>query len=268
MFRTCRIGIRWWWRRSHPRSRAGVLISIGYLLIMIITVLLRFDAFLKLELNALGDFLAGTFAPLALLWLVIGYFQQGEELRQNSRALLMQAEELRQAAAHAGGLLDVARREHELAMEKLRAEQRASELAAERQAHERERQAQAQERRRKDNLQPRLRFDLAFLEESGIARVKLTNGGHGCHDFSLEIPDNTVLRLVKPVNVEKLDAHAVHFFAVVAHMRLRTTPVIAHWTDIEGDRSQREFIASVADKQIHFNESTYTQASAPSTVRN
>lgn len=256
MFRTCRIGIRWWWRRSHPRSRAGVLISIGYLLIMIITVLLRFDAFLKLELNALGDFLAGTFAPLALLWLVIGYFQQGDELRQNSRALLMQAEELRQAAEHAGGLLDVAKREHELAMEKLRAEQRASELTAERQARERERQARAQERRRKENLQPRLSFGLAHLNEHKAAQVKLTNRGHGCIDFSLELPTNTVLQLITPVTGEKLDAHAVHLFAVVARQRLGTTPVIAHWTDAEGDRSQCEFIATVADGTIEFNEST------------
>lgn len=37
--------------------------------------------FMKLELNAKGDFLAGVFAPLAFLWLVYGYFQQGRELR-------------------------------------------------------------------------------------------------------------------------------------------------------------------------------------------
>jgi hypothetical protein len=38
--------------------------------------------------NAWGDWAGGTFAPLAFLWLVVGYFQQGEELR-------LQAEELR-----------------------------------------------------------------------------------------------------------------------------------------------------------------------------
>lgn len=31
--------------------------------------------------NELGDFLAGTFAPLAFLWLVAGFFQQANELR-------------------------------------------------------------------------------------------------------------------------------------------------------------------------------------------
>jgi hypothetical protein len=43
-----------------------------------------------MEPNAWGDWAAGTFAPLAFLWLVVGYFQQGEELRDNVRALHMQ----------------------------------------------------------------------------------------------------------------------------------------------------------------------------------
>ena len=44
--------------------------------------------------NELGDFLAGASAPLAFLWLVLGYFQQGEELRQNTQALTLQTEEM------------------------------------------------------------------------------------------------------------------------------------------------------------------------------
>lgn len=45
--------------------------------------------------NEWGDFFAGAFAPLAFLWLVIGYFQQGEELSQNTRALEQQEEALK-----------------------------------------------------------------------------------------------------------------------------------------------------------------------------
>jgi len=48
-----------------------------------------------MDLNELGDFFAGATAPLALIWLVIGYFQHGEELRLNTRALEAQQEELR-----------------------------------------------------------------------------------------------------------------------------------------------------------------------------
>ncbi len=43
-----------------------------------------------MNFNEWGDFFAGVFAPLAFLWLVIGYFQQGEELGLNTKALLQQ----------------------------------------------------------------------------------------------------------------------------------------------------------------------------------
>lgn len=44
--------------------------------------------------NELGDFLAGVFAPLAFLFLYLGYIQQGRELKQNTHALNLQAQEL------------------------------------------------------------------------------------------------------------------------------------------------------------------------------
>ena len=50
---------------------------------------------LAMHPNEWGDFLAGTFAPLAFLWLVLGYLQQGQALRQNTEALKLQAHELR-----------------------------------------------------------------------------------------------------------------------------------------------------------------------------
>ena len=53
------------------------------------------DTSKDMSLNEWGDFLAGSVAPLALLWLVIGYFQQGEELRFNTETLRLQQEELR-----------------------------------------------------------------------------------------------------------------------------------------------------------------------------
>lgn len=46
------------------------------------------------ELNGVGDFLAGAFAPLAFFWLVRGFYQQGEGLKQNSKALTFQVKEL------------------------------------------------------------------------------------------------------------------------------------------------------------------------------
>lgn len=51
------------------------------------------DDLLKLSGNEFGDFLAGVFSPLAFLWLVLGFFQQGQELRASIHALELQGDE-------------------------------------------------------------------------------------------------------------------------------------------------------------------------------
>lgn len=55
----------------------------------------RFDELIKLKLNEMGDLSAGVFGPVAFLWLVLGYFQQGRELKLSSEALQLQADELK-----------------------------------------------------------------------------------------------------------------------------------------------------------------------------
>lgn len=73
----------------------GVVGTAIYLLIMGLTVAFKFSDFIALELNALGDFLAGAFGPIAFLWLVLGFLQQGRELKLSSEALQLQAKELK-----------------------------------------------------------------------------------------------------------------------------------------------------------------------------
>lgn len=51
-----------------------------------------------LPAEVLGNFLEGAFAPLAFLWLVIGYFLQQKELAQNTDALRMQFREIQRTA--------------------------------------------------------------------------------------------------------------------------------------------------------------------------
>ena len=63
---------------------------------------------LATPLNELGDFLAGVTAPLAFGWLVLGYFQHGQELRQNTEALKAQQEELNRQAAATESLAHIA----------------------------------------------------------------------------------------------------------------------------------------------------------------
>lgn len=66
----------------------GAFFTVAYLALMGWWLSVNWIAFLCLKLNELGDFLAGTFGPIAFLWLVLGFLQQGRELR-------LQAEELR-----------------------------------------------------------------------------------------------------------------------------------------------------------------------------
>lgn len=53
------------------------------------------NGILPTNLNEFGDFIAGAFAPLAFFWLVRGFYQQGKGLEQNSKALRLQADELK-----------------------------------------------------------------------------------------------------------------------------------------------------------------------------
>lgn len=91
-----------------------------------------------LKLNELGDFLAGAFGPLAILWLVLGFFQQGAELRQNRQALHIQAEELKNSVEQQALMVSVAEGQLQTARDSL-----AKQIELERQREiERIRQAQ------------------------------------------------------------------------------------------------------------------------------
>lgn len=52
-------------------------------------------------MDILGTFLEGAFAPLAFLWLVIGYFLQQKELAQTTAAIKMQYIEIQRTAVQA-----------------------------------------------------------------------------------------------------------------------------------------------------------------------
>jgi hypothetical protein len=52
-------------------------------------------------IERVGSFLEGAFAPLAFLWLVVGYFLQHKELSQNTAAIKMQYIEIQKSAEQA-----------------------------------------------------------------------------------------------------------------------------------------------------------------------
>ncbi|WP_082038796.1 hypothetical protein [Vibrio rotiferianus] len=75
----------------------GICITALYVLAI---VFFRWESFGELRtipLNELGDFLAGVFGPLTIFWLILGYVQQQKELQQNTKALELQANELKRS---------------------------------------------------------------------------------------------------------------------------------------------------------------------------
>lgn len=115
------------WTAAPPRiakrlHTVGFWITGVWLLLVAAYVVADFAAFKALEPNALGDFAAGAAAPLAFLWLVLGFFQQGEELRHSADALWLQGRELQNSVEQQRELVNVTREQLQFDSEMLRAQ--------------------------------------------------------------------------------------------------------------------------------------------------
>jgi hypothetical protein len=86
------------WRIWFGMISTALWISLG---LVYIFGIVGWRAFVSAPAEALGGFLEGAFAPLAFLWLVIGFFLQQRELALNTRAIQMQYEEMRRTAEQA-----------------------------------------------------------------------------------------------------------------------------------------------------------------------
>lgn len=73
---------------SRKLGTIGLIASIAYLGVFALLFGDKLVVIRDLDLPSAGDLLAGLFAPLAFLWLVLGFYQQGAELR-------LQIEEMR-----------------------------------------------------------------------------------------------------------------------------------------------------------------------------
>ena len=85
------------------RVLLGLSLTLVYLILMAmyISAQVGWVDFVRLRVELMGSFLEGAFAPLAFLWLVIGYFLQKKELRQNTDAMKMQFVEIQKSAEQA-----------------------------------------------------------------------------------------------------------------------------------------------------------------------
>jgi hypothetical protein len=87
----------------------GAIVTVAWVAFLVIYLLTVADVFADLPPNEFGDFLAGAFAPLAFLWLVLGFWQQGQELRHSADALWLQGKELQHSVEQQRELVNVSR---------------------------------------------------------------------------------------------------------------------------------------------------------------
>ncbi|VVT07706.1 hypothetical protein [Hoeflea sp. EC-HK425] len=87
----------------------GVLTTLVYIGIFCWLFGAQISEIRTLEPNELGDFFAGVFGPVALFWVVLGFFQQGVELRHSVETLKLQAEELKNSVEQQRELVKASR---------------------------------------------------------------------------------------------------------------------------------------------------------------
>jgi len=84
-----------------------------------------------MDIEKLATAMSGALSPLALVWLVVGYFQQGIELKLNTRALQLQADELansvreqQEANQHQAKLVQVGQEQLKAELERIQNDRR------------------------------------------------------------------------------------------------------------------------------------------------
>ena len=87
----------------------GIVASVVYTAFIVLLRWSDLPQLASIPLNELGDFLAGVFGPLMLFWLILGFVQQQRELRQNTKALELQAQELKNSVDQHRQLVEATR---------------------------------------------------------------------------------------------------------------------------------------------------------------
>lgn len=111
-----------WHLRQHITD-IGAALTLVYMAIMVALTWGRIGALGSMPLNEVGDFLAGAFGPVAFLWLVLGFLQQGDELRMSTEALKDQATQLESSVQHQLALVEATKQQSEVELTKLQMQQ-------------------------------------------------------------------------------------------------------------------------------------------------
>lgn len=204
---------------KHARKllAGGTIGSVVYILLMVTYAVINWDLVTSLAPNEIGDFLAGTFAPLAFLWLVLGFKQQGDELQNSARALWLQSEELRNSVEQQRQLVEVTR--EQLAVDS---------MARVREDDEAEKAAQ-----------PKLMLGGGGGSYSNTIdlQITLTNGGPTCTELNVLVNNGESFE----ANMFGEKGELPMRFSYVNDEDVHPLSVIVEYTDVRGNRRSQSF---------------------------
>lgn len=216
------------------RNQIGAWGSLAYLFVLLALTEDRWGQLLTKDLNEVGDFLAGAFSPLAFLWLVLGFLQQGEELQESRKALHLQAEELRHSVEQQRQMVEVARQEHAANLRALDIQQAA--IAGERAAEA-------------ARTRPRIYWSAGTgTASSGKVQWRqfLRNTGGICTQVRAQLSGDARLKLIGQVEFHLLSLDsAIELGFLMFPMGVADATLNLLYTDASGVRGQTNFVVHV-----------------------
>ena len=216
------------------RFHFGLLATFAWLAVAALILLRDPAAVSTMTPNDWGSFLSGSFAPLAFLWLVLGYLQQGEELKLSTHALQLQAEELKNSVEQQRELVEVTRLQ----------------VASEREALEYERKL------REELSSPRIILAGAGGAFRGDGESKynfhVTNTGHAATGVTGELiaPDRPAVRVIDFPMIDK----GAQYLAAYTHptpLKGTDTRLFLRYTDGLGIPRRVVYVVQREDDSLH-----------------
>lgn len=222
-------------RDTKRHFRIALIISVLYVCSIIIYSSFNIETIKNLAPNEFGDFTAGFFSPLALVWLILGYFIQSEELKNSVDALNVQSQELANSV-----------------------EQYREMVAVDRQRLEFDRQAAARaEQERKDLIKPIFRMREGMSIISGLQRTynfTLANIGHECRDVTGRIVIEDLMDNDAFERRDHLASHGqINWSIHLNNQYFKEGNLIVDFQDIEGKRHTVAFTVKGDGDEQQFN---------------
>ncbi len=223
-----------WHLRQHI-TEVGAGLSLVYMAGMLALTWGRIGTLGSMPLNEVGDFLAGAFGPVAFLWLVLGFLQQGDELRQGTEALKLQATELKNSVEQQTIMAGVATEQRE--------ERRAA-LETERARRERE-----------IKVKFSIKTGSSGLTGQGgrvMNEIMITNGGH--HAYNVVLDMDVPVAGPEAVEIGDIKAHSVK--SVKLLIPPTTKPVVGEavlkYEDADGNLKAHKLDYVFSQNRIEF----------------